>query len=295
MSGKGYISGRAGLEVAYLVKGRTFSSYYDIKFGKVPAQKFQIVFTSAADEDMAANAARWIYQEEHRQCAIIDSVEKIRTSSPKSDPINWDLPWYQQRLVAFDVETTGFSPLDERIAEIAFSVFNPETKSFDEPCSYFLNDGVPMSDGASAVNGITNEMLEGQPTFAEMLPMFKSKFVTEGTILIAHNRGFDMSFWLNSVARAGDETIISPPCWCSMELAILTPVGQSKNRLVNVAEALGVEGENTHRAGDDAQLAGDVFLALARKNRFFHTATTRDVMNYFDNNPSMEGYERFGF
>ncbi|NIP66730.1 hypothetical protein GWN63_01305, partial [Candidatus Bathyarchaeota archaeon] len=84
-------------------------------------------------------------------------------------------------LVALDVETTGLSPIEERIAEIAFCEFDLSSRSFGEPESYLINDGVPMSEKASAINGITQDMLEGQPSFGELLGEFQERWVRPDT------------------------------------------------------------------------------------------------------------------
>ena len=273
--------------MAYIVKGRTFSSYYSVKWNKSKPIHFQHIFLEAETEDDAIESARSIYQNRFRQTPMIDSVSSINTSAAAIETqIDWDKPWYQQRLVSFDVETTGVDPVEGKIVEIGFSEFDISKKKFMRAESFFLNEGVPIPDEASAIHGISNEMIEDAPTLSDMMDYFSEKFFTPETILISHNRGFDMGFLLHGCFDIG--SYITNPCWCSMELAIRNPCGQEKNTLEVVADHFGVEGSNSHRAGDDAELAGNVFLKIARQSKFFHNASTREVMDYFDKNPTIE-------
>lgn len=271
--------------MGYLVRGRTFTSYYDAKFDKIRPVPFSVYLPNASSEEHAREIARDVAQKERCLSVMIDKVESgvLNSSNPASPlTVDFDAPWYEQRLVAFDVETTGFDPKDDRIVEIAFSEFDLDSKSFKEPVSYLVNDGIEIPESAEAIHGISNEMIADAPSFEDIVEDIYSDILVPGTILVAQNRGFDLGFLLSSLDRCPGEYYV-PPCFCSMELSIRTPVGQRKHRLEIIADALGVEGNNSHRAGDDAQLCGDVFMELARRNKYWHTATVADAINYFDN------------
>src|SRR5512145_1484783 len=71
--------------------------------------------------------------------------------------------------VAADVETTGLSAFNgDRICEIALLRFLRGTV-IDSLVS-LVNPLRPISLGASAVNGITDLMVAGAPTFADLFP-----------------------------------------------------------------------------------------------------------------------------
>lgn len=270
----------------YLVRMKTLPSFYDVKFGKVKPRQWDMVVCTT-DPDQAIDRARRATQLECGQLVIVTNVIELGlVTSDDFDthdisPLDLDRPWYEQRIVAFDVETTGLDSEEGRIVEIAFSEYSLETKSFGDPVSYLIDDGVEISKEASAINGITSEMLDGAPEFGALMHEFK-KHITPETILVAHNRGFDMKFLVSSVARVGYPYMYIPPCFCSMELSMRTPVGQRKHNLAAVAEALGLDGVNSHRAGDDAQLCGEAFIHLARQNETFRGLTTRGAIAFFD-------------
>ena len=99
--------------------------------------------------------------------------------------------------VAADVETTGLSAADgHRVCEFALLRFLRGTV-IDSFVS-LVNPLRPIDPGASAVNGITDAMVAGAPTFADLLPRILD-FLADDP-LVFHNAPFDLSF-LRSEAR----------------------------------------------------------------------------------------------
>jgi len=92
------------------------------------------------------------------------------------------------RHVYLDTETTGFSAATDRIVEIAVvddtgavlldTLMNPERQ-------------IPEAVTAH-VHGITDEMVSGQPTLAELLPRLRE--VLAGRPLVIYNADFDLRF-----------------------------------------------------------------------------------------------------
>ena len=68
--------------------------------------------------------------------------------------------------IAFDVETTGLSPISDRIVEIGAVVFQNGT--VQRVFSSLVNPGISISQSASAVNHITNSMLNSAPSEKEV-------------------------------------------------------------------------------------------------------------------------------
>ena len=68
------------------------------------------------------------------------------------------------REIVFDTETTGLNPAaGDRMVEIG--VVRLERGAVAQTYQQLLNPGRPISGGASAVTGISNDMLIGQPAF----------------------------------------------------------------------------------------------------------------------------------
>ena len=68
--------------------------------------------------------------------------------------------------IAFDVETTGLSPISDRIVEIGATIFQNGT--VQRVFSSLVNPGISISQSASAVNHITNSMLNSAPSEKEV-------------------------------------------------------------------------------------------------------------------------------
>lgn len=97
----------------------------------------------------------------------------------------------EMTFVIFDFETTGMSPIyGDRICEIgAVKVKGKETLG---QIDTLINPQRSISPGATAINGITDEMVADAPLIQEVLPEFL-KFI-EDAVLVAHNVRFDLSF-----------------------------------------------------------------------------------------------------
>jgi DNA polymerase III epsilon subunit family exonuclease len=97
--------------------------------------------------------------------------------------------------VAFDVETTGFSPATERIIEIgAVKYRNGEIV---KSTHWLINPGIPINN--SFVHNITDEMIAGHPGFADTYKAFVH-FVGD-SVLIVHNASFDVRFMAAEIER----------------------------------------------------------------------------------------------
>lgn len=149
---------------------------------------------------------------------------------------------------AFDTETTGFSPKNDRIVEIGAVRFRGDGRIM-AVTNWLINPGMPMPFYATGANGITTEMVSGAPVFSEVWPAFA--VFCQGSILLAHNATFDIGFLRAELARAGTEAPDFPVgdtlplfrCWF--------PQAKS-HALEPLSVYLGVQGETYHRAAADS-------------------------------------------
>jgi DNA polymerase III epsilon subunit-like protein len=275
----------------WLVTGATFTSYYDVKglWGtKIEPTPFAKV-VCAENEGDACALARMLLSEARGYCVRIDTVQKVQDRFFYETEIDWDAPWWEQLdIVAFDTETGGINPASDPIIEMAFVHYNNKTKEFEAPTSYFVDPcGKPIHPKARSVNGIEDYMLDGAKKFGEIMVEVVKTFSSR-TVLVAHNRGFDAGMFyhhINEWNDANPESKINliPPLVCTMEMAVDTDIGQGmNNKLGHLAKILELEGDNSHRAGDDALLCGRLFFALARRNKALRSMSARKFMDYFD-------------
>ena len=103
--------------------------------------------------------------------------------------------------VVFDLETTGFSSVKDKIIEIgAVKVENGE---ITDKYSTFVNPKIPIPFRITQLTSITDEMVMNAPDIEVILPQFL-EFVGDA-VLVAHNASFDVSFIEENCRNQGVE------------------------------------------------------------------------------------------
>ena len=183
--------------------------------------------------------------------------------------------------VVFDIETTGFSPVKNRIIEIG-AVKVVEGKIVDR-FSTFVNPRVPIPFRIEQLTSINDEMVMDAPGIEEVLPEFL-KFC-EGTIFVAHNANFDMSFIMENAAQLNIE--LHPTYVDTVGIARVLLPHQAKHTLDAVAKTMGVSLENHHRAVDDAEATAEIFVKFIPLLEQRNCHTLADVNHLGDSSPDI--------
>ena len=177
--------------------------------------------------------------------------------------------------VVFDIETTGFSAISDRIIEIG--AVKVEHGVITDKFSTFVNPGRPIPFKITELTSITDEMVMDYPGIEVILPQFL-EFVGDAP-LVAHNAGFDVGF-IEQNCRYQD----IEPHFVSVDTVALARVllpSLSKYKLDVVAKALDISLENHHRAVDDAGATAEIFV------QFIEMLKERDIT-------TLKGVNRFG-
>lgn len=160
--------------------------------------------------------------------------------------------------VVFDIETTGFSSVRNKIIEIgAVKVRNGEVV---DRFSTFVNPNTPIPYRITQLTSITDDMVMEAPVIEEVLPKFM-EFV-EGAYLVAHNASFDTSFIRENCKRLNipyDYTHVD-----TVELSRLLLPHLANYKLHTVAKDLKISLEHHHRAVDDAECTAWIYLELIK-------------------------------
>jgi DNA polymerase-3 subunit epsilon len=151
-----------------------------------------------------------------------------------------------------DVETTGFHPRQARVVSVAALALGDDG-NVEGSFASLLNPGV--DPGPTHVHGLTTEMLEGQPTFAEVVGELNA--VLDGRTLVAHNVGFDYAFLANEAELVGAELPVDT-VMCTVELARRLHLGIDNLRLETLAAHWGVTQMRPHDALDDALVLAQI-------------------------------------
>ena len=163
--------------------------------------------------------------------------------------------------VVVDVETSGFRPGHARVLSVAALALDPEGNVENSVVS-LLNPGV--DPGPTHVHGITSEMLEDQPTFADIAPALAE--LMHGRTLVAHNATFDYSF-LTSEAEMAGVTMPVDTVMCTVELSRRLDLGLENLRLETLARHWNVPQTRAHDAFDDALVLSRVLMPALERAR----------------------------
>ncbi|MGE5307995.1 MAG: exonuclease domain-containing protein [Deltaproteobacteria bacterium] len=181
-------------------------------------------------------------------------------------------------LTFFDTETTGLDPLSgDRIIELAAVRVRNGSKvgSFQT----LVDPERPVSYGAFRVNGISDEMLSGQPRMAAVLPQFEEFF--RGSCLCSYNAPFDMGFLANEYRLAGREFPEDLPVVDVLSMARHLLRDIERHALWFVAESLGIEKSQEHRALSDVELTVEVFGLLSARLDGAQVRSLNDMVSLF--------------
>ena len=156
--------------------------------------------------------------------------------------------------VIFDIETTGLSNNSDKITEIG-AVKIKNYKIIDR-FSSLVNPEKPIPLKIVELTGITDHMVKNEPTIEKVLPEFL-EFVGDLPV-VAHNAKFDTGFIRAKAKHIGKNflnTIID-----TLPISRWLLPDLKKHKLNNVADYLGVNLKNHHRAVDDAEATAMIFI-----------------------------------
>lgn len=185
---------------------------------------------------------------------VIYGVEAYLVDDLKEIVVNDRGQGFDDTFVVFDIETTGFSPVNNRIIEIG--AVKVEHGKVVDHFSSFVNPEVPIPYEIEKLTGIRDDMVLGAETIDIVLPDFL-EFCGEA-VLVAHNATFDMSFIIENCRRMGRDCEFTSVDTVGIARVLLT--GQSKHTLDAVAKTLGIALLNHHRAVDDAEATAQIFV-----------------------------------
>ncbi len=179
-------------------------------------------------------------------------------------------PYFDKKIVAIDLETTGLNPQDDKIIEIGASVFENglEIDKFQR----LVNPGQKISRFISELTTITNEELSKAKILDEILPDFV-KFLEQADLILIHNAKFDLGFLQKLENESLNSVLNSKKMIDTCELTkILYP--NISHKLADLAKIFHLETKVLHRAYDDAELTQRLYRDISFKSDYA-------IMHYF--------------
>ena len=181
---------------------------------------------------------------------LVDDTRKIVINPAGQD--------FKGEFVVFDLETTGFSALVDRVIEIgAVKIKNNEIV---DRFSTFVNPQIPISFRIENLTGINDQMVMNSGTIEQILPDFIE--FCKGCVMVAHNAEFDMSFIINNAEKMGIE--FAPTYIDTVLLSQFLIPALHNYKLDTLTKHLNVVLDNHHRAVDDAEATAHIFLKLVQ-------------------------------
>ncbi|MEU9991718.1 DEDDh family exonuclease [Streptomyces sp. NPDC048045] len=173
-----------------------------------------------------------------------------------SSPTRWPAA-YPQGYAVVDVETTGLAR-DDRI--ISAAVYRLDARGEVEDHWYTLVN--PERDpGPVWIHGLTSEVLEGAPLFADVAEEFAARL--DGRVLVAHNAVFDWQMIAREYARAQREAPVRQRL-CTIALSKELGLPLPNFKLESLASHFGVVQQRAHHALDDARVLAEAFRPSLR-------------------------------
>jgi DNA polymerase III subunit epsilon len=164
------------------------------------------------------------------------------------------------KFIAFDLETTGTVPGVDQIVEIGAVRFNNGV--VESVFSTLVDPQRSIPPGASAVNGISDDMVRGKPKIETLLGSFAE--FCEDIIMVAHNAPFDAQFLTSDIKK---HESIAPKGIILDTLPISRKVfpGIPNYKLGTLVQHLKIPSTGFHRAEEDATYCGHVFMELIKR------------------------------
>jgi DNA polymerase III subunit epsilon len=168
-----------------------------------------------------------------------------------------DQPVAGAEFLAVDTETNGLAGDLCELTEVgAVLVGGGELhETFDS----VVRTERPLSRGIQRFTGITQAMVDAAPPPGEVLEELAE--LLHGRVLIAHSARFDSRVLRQAFERCGLDWP-SPPVLCTVQLARRFAPLARKRSLAPLADSLGIDVTEVHRALPDALTCARVFCAL---------------------------------
>ncbi|AWI04229.1 DNA polymerase III subunit alpha [Clostridium drakei] len=173
-----------------------------------------------------------------------------------------------------DLETTGFSPVIEKITEIGIMKIK-DGKVIDK-FSCFVNPKKPIPPRVVEVTNITDDMVRDAETIDKVFP--KMLDFIKDSVLVAHNAEFDIGFLKHNsrvLEYDFDFTYLD-----TLTLAQELFPDFKTYKLGRIAKNLGIKVEVAHRALDDVDTTVKIFNVMLEKLKERGAQTLQDVDVY---------------
>jgi DNA polymerase III subunit alpha, Gram-positive type len=234
------------------------------------------------------------YPESHKllgrnnpEMKVIYGVEAYLAPDKKPSVTNTKGQSIDTTYCVLDLETTGFSPVTEKITEIG--IMKLQDGKVIDTFSCFVNPQKPIPAKVVEVTNITDDMVKDAETIEQVFPKML-EFIKD-SVMVAHNASFDVGFLKHNARILGydfDFTYVD-----TLSLAQEVFPDFKTYKLGRIAKNLGIKVEVAHRALDDVDTTVKVFKIMLEKLKERGAKTLEDIdILGSDEEASKEAYKK---
>lgn len=200
---------------------------------------------------------------------------ELQVVQPSFDELG--TPLVDVTFVVLDLETTGLRPASDRITEVGAVKVKGGRVIGEFQC--LVAPGVPIPPAVTALTGITDHMVADRPPVEAVLPSLME--FLRGSVLVAHNANFDVSFLQAALERLHYPELEQPV----VDTARLARRALDRSevrdfRLETLATYLRARTRPEHRALADARATVDVLHGLLERVGSLGVRTLEDLQTY---------------
>ncbi|MBI1377639.1 MAG: DEDD exonuclease domain-containing protein [Frankiales bacterium] len=204
-----------------------------------------------------------------------EHLARRRPAQPTFDDLGTPLP--EVTFVVVDLETTGGTPSEAGITEIgAVKVRGGEVLGEFQT---LVQPGVSVPPFIALLTGITDAMLVDAPPLGAAVPAFLD--FAAGSVLVAHNAPYDVSFLKGACARLGrpwpEHTVVDT---ARLARAVLLRDEVRNCKLGTLAQHFRASTVPDHRALSDARATVDVLHGLIERVGSLGVHSLEDLATY---------------
>lgn len=179
-------------------------------------------------------------------------------------------------MAAFDLETTGTDPEEDRIVTASVALVGAGMEP--EASDWLVDPGIEIPEGATRIHKITTQMAreEGRaaPEAVAEITTLLAAYLNEDYPIVAFNARYDLTMLDREARRHGIEPLVelvgSPMGLIVLDPLILDkqvdPYRPGKRKLTDLCQHYGVELDQAHASNADALAAARLAWRLGSEN-----------------------------
>ena len=172
-------------------------------------------------------------------------------------------------IVVLDTETTGFSPRNDEIIELAMLSVSTSGRVQEYDKFVRLSPGRVLPERITELTHITQDMLLTGVSKQDAAAALARALTAGRTLIVAYNAQFDMGFLYYLLRSQGMENVLRGVKMLDA-MTVYKDRRPYPHKLCNAVEAYSLSSQNTHRAIDDTRATFELLCAMEAEKNDLH-------------------------